>query len=259
MRQVKTRWMDSPANPAFGAQIASAMAWWREAGVDCDFLDEPQAWLAEPEPAGEPAREARAPAAPVPPPQPAPIPVVPAIDRASLPASLPEFAAWWLAEPLLDNGRLTGRIAPRGAAGARLMILVPHPEREDAESLLSGPQGRLLDGMLAAMGVPAEEAYFASLLPRHTPHADWDAAKAAGIGEIAAHHVALVGPRMVISFCGNILPLPGNDPPNNSDTLRRFNHGDLSIPLLPERELSALIERPRWKGAFWRRWLDFAG
>ena len=28
---------------------AAALDWWREAGVDCEFTDEPTVWLREPE------------------------------------------------------------------------------------------------------------------------------------------------------------------------------------------------------------------
>ena len=48
-------------------QIAAAQAWWREAGVDLAFADEPQGWLAAPaeeEPVRPKASAAAAPAEP---------------------------------------------------------------------------------------------------------------------------------------------------------------------------------------------------
>ena len=194
------------------------------------------------------------PVAPVAPPE----PVVPALPVDALPADLPGFAQWWLAEPLLDGGRTTGRVPPRGAAGADLMVLVTHPEREDGDTLLSGPQGRLLDAFLSAAGIAPEQAYVASALPRHTPHADWAEAQARGLGLALARHVALVAPRRLIVFGGNILPLLGNDLPNSADSLRRFNQGDLSVPVLAERDLAAYVERPRGKAGLWQRWLAFS-
>ncbi len=80
-----------------------------------------------------------------------------------------------MSEPSLVDGSVTRRIAPRGAAGVELMIVVPEPEREDEAVLLSGPQGKLLDAMLEAFGLNADQVYFASVLPRHLPGADWNA------------------------------------------------------------------------------------
>ena len=248
--------MHSPANHTFDRQIEAALAWWRDAGVDCDFLDEPQAWIPAAQPEHAPQAAEHRPASRTAPAAAAPAEPKALFARAELPQSLEAFTGWWLAEPALDAGRTSGRVPPRGGTGAQLMVLVPQPEREDGETLLSGPQGRLLSGMLMAMGIAPEQAYFASLLPRHTPHADWQAAWAAGLGEVLAHHVALAAPARIVSFCGNILPLPGNDLPNNADTLRRFNHGEGTVPLLPERDLAAFLERPRWKAGFWRRWRE---
>ncbi|EJL32139.1 hypothetical protein PMI02_01519, partial [Novosphingobium sp. AP12] len=37
--------MDQRPNPEFLDDITGALDWWREAGVDSDFLDEPVSWL----------------------------------------------------------------------------------------------------------------------------------------------------------------------------------------------------------------------
>ena len=156
--------MDMRANSELAGQIAAALDWWREAGVDGDLRDEPQRWIAPAiatEPAASDAPLAAASAAPAAPPAP---PAV--IDRSTWPQDLDRFAPWRLSEPWLDEGRTSGRVAPRGAAGAELMILVAEPEREDSDTLLSGPRGRLFAAMLAAMGLEPAAAYVASVLPR---------------------------------------------------------------------------------------------
>ena len=159
-------------NPTLREQIAGALAWWREAGVDCDFSDQPAVL------AGESARtrgragkcaSLRSGASRT-------------SARRALPASLADFTAWWLADPSLDPWRSEGRIAPRCKPGAKVMVLVASPESEDRERLLSGPQGRLLEAMLGALGW-AEEAYVASVLPRDDPMPDWPAVAAAGLGD----------------------------------------------------------------------------
>lgn len=228
-------------------EIAAALGWWREAGVDGDWLETPRAWLSRPE-AEPPSPQT---------PSPAPQAVEATPVSLEIPDNLDEFHAWWLREPRLDNGQTANRVPPRGVGGAELMLLVPEPEREDGAMLLSGAQGRLLDAMLAAMGIASDAVYFASILPRHTPHADWHAAHAAGLGDVLARHVALVAPKRLLAFTGNILPLLGHDPANSPAVLRQFNHEGTSVPLFAARELAAMIERPRWKAGFWQSWLDW--
>lgn len=255
--------MDQGGNPGLEAQLAASLDWWRDAGVDALFLDEPVNWIAPPEPRdalrpgeGRDPRQVEAGRADARGPRPGgdAEPTPPAL--ADFPKTLAEFTAWWLAEPMLDGGRTAGRVAPRGAAGARLMVLVEEPERDDRETLLSGPQGRLLDAMLAAMGIAPEEVYVASVLPRHMPHPDWEGLASQGLGSAVAHHIALVAPRELVSFGANIPSLLGNTPPNSPTILRGFHHDERQVPWLVDRSLSAMLERPRWKAGFWQKWLS---
>ncbi len=267
--------MDNRPAPALSSTLSDALTgaldWWREAGVDHDYSDDPVRWAqpvqpvqpASPQPeeapanaqatAQEPARAGKKAQEPSPPPAPAP-----KFDRGALPADLAGFTRWWLSEAALAEGPVTSRIAPRGQEGTKLMVIVPEPEREDRDSLLSGPQGKLLDAMLAAMELDDAHVYRASVLPRHLPGADWQAIGAAGIGDVLAHHVSLAKPERLAVFGANILPLIGNAPPQGPADLRIFNHEGSSIPLLACRSLAALLEQPRWKGRIWQSWLDWA-
>jgi uracil-DNA glycosylase len=141
------------------------------------------------------------------------------------------------------------------------MVIVPDPEREDAAGdtarLLSGPQGRLIDAMLAAMGFAPEASYVASILPRHMPMADWSALADKGFGALLCHHIRLVAPRRIIALGSNILPLLGHDTAHSPAVLREFNQDGVTIPLLAGKSLSALLERPQWKSGLWQGWLDW--
>lgn len=240
---------------ALAGNIAAAMAWWRDAGVDCAFADEATAWFKPPEPEPAPGEDRPAPVAKFVAPPPPPRPRIGG-DPAELPQDLDAFRKWWMEEPSLDNGQVSRRIAPRGSVGAALMVLVEQPEEEDTEDLLSGKQGKLLSAMLAAMGIERDSVYHASVLVRRTPLPDLPALAEAGLGEMTRHHLHLAAPQRLIVFGANILPLLGNDPAQTAQSLRSFNHEGRTIPLLAAHGLDAMT-RPTAKAAFWRKWLEW--
>lgn len=263
MRQVKTANVNNPAqtDPAIdpAATLSAVLDWWREAGVDHAFADDPRAWLADPA-AAESAPERTV----APPPEPlraaTKTPLVerlPGLD--ALPMTLAEFQQWWLNEPSLDGGHVAGRVPPRGVEGAALMVLVDHPEAEDGEMLLSGPQGRLLAAMFTAMGIGPEAVYIAACLPRHMPLPDWAALDAAGLGEVVRHHVQLARPQRLLVFGRHISPLLGHDPAKSAEPLQQFVHENASIPLMVGPGLANLAGRPRSKAGLWQAWLDWTG
>lgn len=254
-RQVKTAFVTlmQPFSPLAG-EIAAALQWWRDAGLEHDFADEPSDWLARPA-----AAVTEAP----PPPPPVEIKAAPKPlvrlggERASWPQDLAAFTAWWLAEPSLDNGQTSGRVAPRGNADAELMVLVEHPESGDGERLLSGPQGKLLDAILAALGIAGETVYVASLLPRHMPMPDWAALEAAGLGDLGRHHVALAAPKRLISFGANVSSLLGHDPAKSAETFAQTYQVGPDVPALAAPGLETLMARPRGKARLWQALLDW--
>lgn len=236
------------------SDVAAALDWWREAGVDQDFSDAARDWLEAKAPA---VTEAAAPAPEqfVPPPAPAAPPL--GGLRQDWPQDLAAFQAWWLAEPSLDAGQVSGRVAPRGPQNAALMVLVDHPEVTDSQTLLASEQGRLVHAILSALGIAPDQAYVASLLPRHMPMPDWPALTASGLGEIAQHHIALAAPQRVISFGANVSSLLGHDPAKSADPLQQFYHVGPSIPALAAPGLTTLMARPRGKAALWQALLDW--
>lgn len=248
--------MEFDAQSDAARAIAGALGWWAEAGVDLDYAEAAQSWLAAPEPEAPPtpAEQVRIPPAPAP----APVERMGG-DLQSLPQDLAAFAMWWLEEPSLDAGQVHGRVPPRGPRGAALMVLVEHPEAADSEALLTGPEGALLESALSAMGVAAQDCYFASALPRHMPMPDWQALGTAGLGAILRHHIALAAPQRLLVLGTNVLSLFDHDPAKSAELLRIFYHEDASVPALAERGLSTLIARPRTKARFWQRWLEWTG
>jgi DNA polymerase len=239
----------SPASP-LAESIAATQAWWREAGVDLVFHDEPHGWLAEPKP--EPEAVAIPAEAPAPPPRPRL-----GGDQGGWPKDLAAFRAWWLEEPSLDRGGSYPRIAPRGETAAQVMFVVPMPEEVDTESLLAGPEGRLLASFATAAGLAPDGVYWSAALPRHTPLPDWDGLRTQGLGDVLLHHLELVAPARVIVFGRNVSPLFGHDPAQAAPAVSEIAIQDRSVPLLTTYAPGRLLEHPRLRKELWQRWLDW--
>jgi DNA polymerase len=233
---------------ALALAIEAALAWWHEAGVDGDWTDAPQDWLAKPRSA-QPA-----PAAPAARPDIAPIWAGCIANR---PAELAAFAPWWLTEPALAPAGAR-RVPPAGPPAPALMVVVPMPEPDDGEHLLSGAAGRLLDAFLAAAGLGRDQVYCAAALPARIAAPDWPALAQAGLGAVLVHHVALVRPQRLMLFGQNgISTLIGNGSTNKPPHLQSINHGDAIVPILWSYDLETIVARPALKAGLWSRWLDW--
>lgn len=260
-------------------EFEAVLAWWQAAGVDCDFVDDATAWLADVPLAVPPAGAAGAtrdrpgasptstqsgaarPARAGTPLAFAPEPT--AISRPDLlgdspPADLAAFHAWWLEAPGLSPSSGFARVPPRGPAGAALMVLVPQPEAGDGETLLSGPQGRLLANILAAMGIDDSQAYIASALPCHTPMADLAALAASGMDTVTAHHVGLAAPQRLLVLGAGLGPMIGASDTSAEHPLREINHAGRKTSAMLSETLDAMMDMPRLKARFWRRWIEWS-
>lgn len=253
-------------DPTFSDEIGAMLEWWRAAGVDCDFTDDATAWLVEPDTEGSDDPDAGGPgsdrsqrisagqrAEPEAAREVAPVDLL----GESPPSTLEEFREFWLTAPGLDAIGPRGRIPPRGKRGAKLMILVVDPEDADRDRLLSGPNGNFVANMLAAMGLPEEDVYFASALPRHTPMADTALAAQAGLAAVLTRHIELAAPERIIAFGSNILPLLQHGASHSETSLREINHSGSSQPIMVSEGLDSLMAMPRLKARFWRRWLEW--
>jgi DNA polymerase len=256
--------------PSFAHEIDAALAFWQAAGVDCDFGDDARAWLLDPaEAAASRAADAQPPAGAN------AAPGAQAAKRAVLdkgrppaprrhdywgdspPATLAAFRDWWLQAPDLGAGSYP-RVPPRGTPGAALMVVVPDPESADRDQLLSGPQGRLLARILAAMGLGADDVYLASALPRHTPMADLAGLAASGMDQVLAHHVALAAPARVILFGQGLESWLAPSATPRAHALRENNQiGSIPAVMITET-LGSMLDMPQLKSRFWRRWMEWS-
>ncbi|GGD52639.1 hypothetical protein GRI62_05300 [Erythrobacter arachoides] len=231
--------MDNLSAFSLADRYSAALDWWRDAGVDCDFADEVQPWLAveddtAPEQAARPAK-------------PEPAPHVPAVAESALPHELGAFRAWWTAA---DNPIVSGpsaRVSPRGEAGARLLMLVPMPEDGDRDRLLAGPQGEMLGNIAKAIGIAPDAVYYAAALPAHMPHPDWDDLAREGLGLAVLRHIELARPERVLVFGTKLPALLGHAA--SPDTLREI----AGIPALATFAPERLLEHKRQRALLWER------
>lgn len=218
--------------------MASALDWWRDAGVDVLVEDGPRDWL---------AREA------------APVPVeapVPAPD--ALPRTMPEFLAWRGGEGAPEAAWRGVSLTASGPADARLMVLVDCPDRDDADCLLSGKAGKLFDRMLAAIGVEREAIHLAAVCVRRPATGRMPRELEAELQRLARHHLGLVAPARVL-LLGDAASraLTGTEVLRARGSLRRIKH-DAPSGVGGETDAVAtfhprlLLERPAQKADAWR-------
>ena len=256
--------MTDPAPLPSREDFAAAIEWWRDSGVDYDFCDDVTDWLAPPPASANEADASLAPEAlSAPPPiarSPLPVEIASPVrfggEEPDWPTELAGFADWWLREPSLELGGTGPRIAPRGNAQPRLMVVIAHPEEQDQTELLSGAQGRLLSGILRAAGIAAEQTYVASVLPRFTAAPDWPQIASARAGAVLAHHIGLVQPERILFLGRNIPSLLGHAMAQEGKSLLRFNHKGRSIPYVEGQGLARLLRSAAVRRDFWQSWLD---
>ncbi|MDO7841270.1 uracil-DNA glycosylase family protein [Sphingomonas immobilis] len=237
--------MGADQNFAWEATVASALEWWRDAGIDTLADETPRDWFAAPAPPPQAKRPAtQSPAA-------APEPVA-----APLPATLDAFLAWRAGPDAPEAGWNGPRFAPQGDPASDLMILVDMPDRED-ERLLDGATGRLFDRMLAAIGHSRESVYIAPvctarpLAGRIAPESE---DRLAGI---ARHHVALAAPKRVL-LMGNApsRALLAADVVRARGSLRLVNldlgNTTVAVEAVASFHPRLLLERPAQKAEAWK-------
>ncbi len=256
-------------NPSQNGDFASADAleaafdWWREAGVDLDYSDEPSSWLAEPE--TEQAVAAPKPVKRVE--EPKQTPIERAFEKApaagtiggtpdAWPQDLAKFREWWLSEPSLAPAGPEGRLPPRGVAQSRLMVMVGEPYGDDGDALLSGSAGQFAGAIMRAMNIAPHEVYLASALPAPATLPEWSELASGGMAAITKHHIALAAPQRVLVFGRGLAPLFGI-PAQQSHEPVGMDIGDNTVPLLLAPDLAELSRSAQRRRNFWNRWLEW--
>lgn len=168
------------------AAIASALRWWRDAGIEVLVDETPRRWLAAAAPASASERTF------------APLPK-PAAAKA-VHETLAAFTQWFMTEPdVPEGGSPRRRVGPSGDPASGLMILVDFPEPADVDEghLFAGEIAPMFDKMLTALGRDRRGAYIASITPGRPPKGRIDDAALALLTPHVRRHVELVGPKQL--------------------------------------------------------------
>ena len=172
------------------AEARSALAWWLEAGVDVAVQEEPRDWLKPPAP--QPQRKSRANRSA-------------AQRRRSRPTKRwPSFSDWLASSAQLPLAS-TDRAADHAAWAARMPRSCCSAMRRRSRISQQGSRSaakswELARRMLAAIGIPAEQAYSASLSCFHAPGARMSGAEREACAEIARRHIRLAKPKRLLLF-----------------------------------------------------------
>jgi len=220
------------------AEARSALAWWLDAGVDIAIQEEPRDWLKPPAPKPV-AKVAEAPAEP---PNIAP----PSHD------TLAELQQWLASSAQLPLASATARrIMPQGPENATVMLLTEAPTLEDfaAGQPIGGESWELAKRMLAAIKVPVEEAYSASLSCLHVPGARMSLADREACAEIARQHIKLAKPkRLLLLGDGPAQALLGKPLPQARGHVHKVEGVRTVVTFHPRQ----LINQPSNKSLAWK-------
>ncbi|MBR0551243.1 uracil-DNA glycosylase [Stakelama marina] len=218
------------------AEAASALEWWRDAGVDVLVEDEPRDWLAR-----RPTPDAVA--------------ATPVAEPAALPDTLDAFVAWRTGEDAPEAAWNASILSPQGNPQADLMVIVDMPETGDADAgtLVSGPAGRLLDRMLAAIGLDRDHIYLSSLALARPLTGTLPPGAEDPLAELTRHHIGLAAPKRVLLLGQTVnRAVLGPDGARQRGRLHAINHLGREFPTVASLHPRFLLERPAAKAESWK-------
>lgn len=243
--------MGADQNIDWRMAAASALEWWRDAGIDALVGEAPRDWTAAPPPATDPSAAA--------PQQRARVAAVAEPAVRPLPRTLDDFLTWRAGGDAPEAEWRGGAIAASGDPSAEILILTDLPDREDGESgsLFSGPVGTLFDRMLAATGLTRESVYLVPMCSKRPMAGRIAPEIEARLVEVARHHVSLVRPKRVLAL-GNApsRALTGMDVAHARASLHAINLADgmpaITVDVVASFHPRLLLERPADKARAWK-------
>jgi len=219
------------------AEARSALAWWLEAGVDVAVQEAPRNWL-RPAPKSQPKAAEAAPQQPN---------IAPPTHE-----TLAGLQQWLASSAQLPLASATARrIMPHGPENAAIMLLTDAPTLEDfaAGQPIGGDSWELAKRMLAAIKIPSEQVYSASLSCLHVPGARMSAAEREQCAGIARRHIQLAKPkRLLLLGEGPSQALLGKSLPQARGHIHKVEGVRTVVTFHPRQ----LINQPSNKSLAWK-------
>ena len=232
----------------------SALAWWRDAGVEYVSDGEAMNWLA-PVAAAPVRAEAPKPVEQVRSAAVAPI-IAPTTKVAEWPADLAALKATIANGAALPGcGYGSRTVAPTGEAGAVAMVIGDFPEQEDAASGIYGSSavGRLTENILLAAQILPDFVYKTALAHSIPAAASLPKADLPSLAAFVRHQIALVQPKIIILFgsaaCEAML---SQELMKARGNLLYINQDDRKTAAIATFHPRTLIAQPQLKAQAWR-------
>ncbi|MBC9031460.1 uracil-DNA glycosylase [Sphingomonas sp. JC676] len=223
--------------------LSSALEWWQDAGVDVLVDEEPRDWLARRAPPAEAMPSPDAVAAPV----------------ETLPDTLDAFIAWRMSEAAPEYGWMTPCVRPAGSPDAEWAIFTDMPEPDDTDALLTGPSGRLLDRMLAAVGLSRDSVYIASLATARPLTGRIPSEQQARLVALARHHLGLIAPKkLLILGQATSCVLDETSDAAGFNRIHEINHSGVTMRVLATYHPRWLLDHAAAKQIVWKHLLPFS-
>ncbi|MBO9711786.1 uracil-DNA glycosylase family protein [Sphingomonas sp.] len=234
---------------SWSQELAAALEWWRDAGVDSFVEEAPRDWLAAPAPRVEPAPEAP-----------------PAVTEAPLPDTIEGFVAWRLSDAAPEADWHSAILGPTGPASAATMVLtdMPEPDDSNAGTLLGGAAGRLFDRILAAIGETRDSVHLVPLAYARPITGRLPPEQAEQLARLARHHAGLAKPKRLLLLgeaAKRVWPAASGSAPGNRSS-------DINLPAAEEltdtnvaaiRHPRFLLEHPAAKAEAWKQLIEWSG
>jgi DNA polymerase len=276
-----------PDDPALAGALESLLRWYVAMGVDAAIAEEPRDHFADVEiakaetaPAPEPTRPAPRPALTPPasaglgapprpaaeaPPASAETLIRAASERAAAAQNLDALRqAWEGFEGCALAATASRMILSAGTPGSRVMLIGAAPGSDDERQgeAFAGPAGRLVDAMLASIGLSRETVYLANLIPWRPPgNRPPTPLEAALCLPFARRHIALANPAIILCL-GERAAQVLLDTRETLSRLRGRWHAyegeDGPVRLAVTFSPDYLLSQPLQKRRAWRDLLDLA-
>ena len=239
--------MDEQGQFAATQMIESLNGWWELAGVNSAVGDEAVDWLVLD---AKPEAVAPAPIKQVPQPE------LPVKAKAEWPQDI-EVLRRMISEGAALPGNTFGghSVAPVGPDKAKLMVISDLPDADDlsAGKLGGGATGKLLERMLAAIGMKLSDCYSTTLATTTPATGELPDSVLPELAAFVRHQINLVDPDSIIilssSACRALLGLELMEARGN---LQDFNHDGGKKAVLTTFHPRTLIARPQMKAQAWK-------